>query len=229
MRRARRRPELEGLWEGPTWGDVPALSVDHFRPESSAHRPRAECKLLSSEDELFGIFRVVDRYVRCVNTVFQGPVYKDSCVELFVRPKSEAGYFNFEFNCGGALLSYYVLDPTRAPGGFADFVALDAADDARIRRHHSLPRVVEPELLEETAWYLEFAVPFAVLEKYTGALGPVAGSTWRANFYKCADETSHPHWAAWSPVDELNFHAPEQFGSLHFEIDEDIHGSEEQP
>jgi hypothetical protein len=214
---ATRRPELRGLWEGPAWRDVPALRIGHFRPESSAHRPRGECKLLYSEDELFGIFRVADRYVRCVHTRFQDPVYRDSCVELFVQPRAESGYFNFEFNCGGALLSYYVLDPTRASGGFKDFIPLDTVDDARIRRHHSLPPVVDPELLEETTWYLEFAVPFAVLEKYTGALGSVAGSTWRANFYKCGDETSHPHWAAWSPIDELNFHLPGRFGSIRFE------------
>jgi hypothetical protein len=42
------------------------------------------------------------------------------------------------------------------------------------------------------------------------------GNLWRANFYKCGDDTSHPHWAAWSPVDELNFHLPRCFGRLGF-------------
>ena len=27
---------------------------------------------------------------------------------------------------------------------------------------------------------------------------------WRANFYKCGDDTSHPHWAAWSPLKKVN-------------------------
>src|SRR5437763_15829891 len=106
--KARRRPELQGRWEGPAWRDVPALHVSHFRPESSDHRPRTECKLLYDSEGLFGIYRVVDRYVRCVHTRFQDPVYRDSCVELFVQPKVEAGYFNFEFNCGGALLASYI-------------------------------------------------------------------------------------------------------------------------
>ena len=39
---------------------------------------------------------------------------------------------------------------------------------------------------------------------------------WRGNLYKCGDRTSHPHWAAWSPVDELNFHLPRCFGTLRF-------------
>jgi len=43
--------------------------------------------------------------------------------------------------------------------------------------------------------------------------------TWRANFYKCADSTSHPHWLTWSPVDHPtpHFHLPAFFGTLEFE------------
>jgi hypothetical protein len=222
--RAARRPELRGLWEGPVWRDVPSLRVDKFRQESSVHRPRTECKLLYEPSELFAIFRVADRYVRCVYTQFQDPLHRDSSVELFVMPKAGSGYFNFEFNYGGALSVFYILDPTRTEGGFRNVVWLDGAADRRIRRFHSLPPVVEPEILEETTWFLEFAVPFAMLERYVGALASVAGTAWRANAYKCGDETSHPHWAAWSPVDELNFHLPGRFGSIRFEPGE----SEEQ-
>ena len=42
---------------------------------------------------------------------------------------------------------------------------------------------------------------------------------WRGNAFKCADETSHPHWASWAPIGEaLNFHAPGWFGDLDFEL-----------
>jgi hypothetical protein len=34
--------------------------------------------------------------------------------------------------------------------------------------------------------------------------------------YKCADQTSHPHWAAWSAVNTLNFHVPDCFGAVQF-------------
>ena len=56
-----------------------------------------------------------------------------------------------------------------------------------------------------------------MLARYSGPLGTLAGRAWRANFYKCGDQTSHPHWAAWSPVDELNFHLPRCFGTIAFE------------
>ncbi|MDD3966848.1 MAG: carbohydrate-binding family 9-like protein [Candidatus Marinimicrobia bacterium] len=43
------------------------------------------------------------------------------------------------------------------------------------------------------------------------------GSRWRANFYKCGDKTSHPHWGSWQALDILIFHQPESFGILEFD------------
>jgi hypothetical protein len=76
--------------------------------------------------------------------------------------------------------------------------------------------VVEPEVEGPLTWQLAFFVPVALLERYVGPIGPLAGQEWRANLYKCGDGTSHPHWASWSPVDALNFHLPHCFGTLRF-------------
>jgi hypothetical protein len=145
------------------------------------------------------------------------PVYKDSCVEFFVQPKPDRGYFNFEFNCGGSLLCFYILDPTRVPNGFKDFTPLPEEDGKQVVIYHSMPPVIEPEIVVPTEWRLEFFIPFAVLEKYVGPVGNVTDQEWRANLYKCGDETSHPHWASWAPVDEFNFHLPHCFGTIRFE------------
>lgn len=211
-----RRPELKGLWRGPAWQKVPFLEIAHFRPESSDHRPAARAKLLYSMEGLYGLFRVQDRYIRCVHRRFQDPVYKDSCVEFFVQPLADKGYFNFEFNCGGTLLTSYIEDPARTKSGFKTFRRLTKQEGRQVLIYHSLPRVIEPEWEEETTWYLEFYIPLTLLEKYTGPVDISPGVVWRANFFKCADQTSHPHWAAWSAVDDLNFHLPQCFGDIEF-------------
>ena len=218
----KRFPEMQGLWDEDVWQNVPALEVSCFRPEGGAHRPLTKCKLLYDPERLYGIFRVDDQYVRCINTRFQADVYKDSCVELFLQPKSTGGYFNFEFNCGGALLASYVTDPARVNGRVKQFIPLMPDDNNKIRRYHNLPGVVEPEITFKQLWFLEFSIPFAVLEKYAGPLGEIEGQSWRGNFYKCGNETSHPHWGAWSPVHELNFHLPACFGSIQFETTTDF-------
>jgi hypothetical protein len=211
-----RPPEFAGLWDGPAWRAVPAAELAAFRPESSRHRPQTQIKLLHDASGLHGLFQVRDRYVRCVRSGFQEPVYKDSCVEFFVQPDDGGGYFNFEFNCGGALLAGYITDPVRTPTGFRGSRCLTEQDVRPVRIFHSLPGVVDPERQRETLWQIEFFIPFALLKTYAGTLNLDDGACWRGNFYKCADESSHPHWAAWSPVDELNFHLPRCFGVLRF-------------
>ena len=212
----RHRPRFDGAWDGPVWKNTGIMEVAHFRPESSDHHPRTQVKMLYGLEGLYGIFRVDDQYVRCIHRRHQDPVYKDSCVEFFVQPNGKVGYFNFEFNCGGTLLASYVLDPARIGKGLANCFPLSKEDVRQIRIYHSLPKKTDPEIQEAVTWYLEFNIPFSLFERFTGPLDVKSGMIWRGNFYKCADETSHPHWASWSPVDDLNFHLPHCFGKLVF-------------
>jgi hypothetical protein len=214
--RTARPPELRGLWDGPAWGDTPFLRIDCFRPESTSHRPLVRCKLLYDDSHLYGLFFVRDRYVRCVHTCFQAPVWEDSCVELFVQPRADKGYFNFEFNCGGTLFASYVTDPTRINGRVAGATPLSREESRQVAVFGSLPPIVEHEREDKVTWSLEFAIPFVLFDTYVGDLAKVEGQEWRGNLYKCGNKTSRPHWASWSPLRERNFHAPQDFGVLRF-------------
>jgi hypothetical protein len=79
-----------------------------------------------------------------------------------------------------------------------------------------MPRIVDPELKEPKDWTLNFFIPFSIFTPYIGEQRPKPGDSWKCNFYKCAEDVSHPHWAAWAPVDEFNFHLPRCFGTLRF-------------
>jgi hypothetical protein len=144
-------------------------------------------------------------------------VWKDSCVEFFAQPKPDRGYLNFEFNCGGAFLSSYFTDPTRVPGGFKGISKVPASLGQSIQVRSSLPRRIEPEITGPLTWTLRFFIPFPLLEHYVGPLGEIPGQVWRGNFFKCADESSHPHWASWAPLDMFEFHRPNCFQSITFE------------
>jgi hypothetical protein len=209
--------QLDLNWENPAWAAAETLEVKNFRPESSEHRPQTSVRLLHDERGIHGLFRVHDRYVRCVRTEYGSEVWKDACVEFFVEPKPGVGYFNFEFNCGGAFLCWHITDPTRTPQGLKAFARIPAEVARAVGVRASLPRVVEPEIAWPVTWSLQFFIPFTVLAKFVGPLGDVSWQTWRGNFFKCAEDCSHPHWAAWSPVDELNFHLPRCFGEIRFE------------
>lgn len=213
---ALKKPEFQGEWNGLAWQNAGVLEIGHFRPEGSDHRPRTQAKLLYGHDAIYGLFRVEDRFVRCVHRRHQDPVFKDSCVEFFIQPPSGDGYFNFEFNCGGTLLASYVIDPRRTADGFAAFARLSKSDAREISIYHSQPKIIDPEITEPVVWYLEFGIPYRLMERYAGAIEIGDDVPWRGNLFKCADETSHPHWASWSPVDALNFHLPHCFGVFTF-------------
>ncbi|HEU5123287.1 MAG TPA: carbohydrate-binding family 9-like protein [Verrucomicrobiae bacterium] len=217
IERSEKVAELNTDWNDSFWRRAAVAQIDNFRPESSDHAPMTEVRLIASNDGLNGIFRVQDRYVRCIRSRYFDDVWKDSCVEFFVQPEPGGGYFNFEFNCGGAFLVCYVTDPTLVNGKFARAEKLPVELGQKIRVKSSLPSIVDPELTDPTVWTLQFFIPFAVLQHYTGIFSIQAGERWRGNFFKCATEVSHPHWASWSPVDEFNFHLPRCFGDLVFE------------
>jgi hypothetical protein len=194
-------PPMEPDWQHPSWSQAETLQIIHFRPEGSDHRPVTSARLLCDPTGIHGIFHVEDRYVRCVRANYFAEVWKDSCVEFFAEPKPGRGYFNFEFNCGGA---------------FKEFTKMPAGLGKTIQVRSSLPAIVEPEIQTPVAWTLRFFIPFTLFQHYIGPLGPIGGQVWRGNFYKCAEEVSHPHWASWSPVDKFDFHRPNCFGTIEF-------------
>jgi hypothetical protein len=203
---------LDAGWEGSAWKTANLLKISHVRPEGSRHRPLTRAKLLYDENGLYCIFRVRDRYIRCVRTRYQGQVWKDSCVEVFLQPFYERNYFNFEFNCGGTIRCSFITYGVEAE----DIQLIPRSIGKQIQVVHSLPRRIPMEVPLENVWTLACHIPFAVLEHYVGELGAIPGQVWMGNLYKCADESSHPHWMSWSPLSELNFHAPWDFGSLEF-------------
>jgi hypothetical protein len=186
----------------------------NVRPESVQPVPEVTFRALHDGSALYVRFDVKDHFVRSVQTAFQSPVCTDSCVEFFVQPKAGKGYFNLEINAGGTLLFTYVEDPTRTPAGLAKCTPM--VDDAcrQVEIISSLPRIVEPERTGLTEWTLRYRVPFTLFEPFIGEVDTAV--TWRGNFYKCGDKTSHPHWLSWSPVSALNFHLPQCFGILAF-------------
>lgn len=217
LRHAPTPPSTTDAWDAPSRSSAEILNIGHFRPESTDHRPRTSLKLQWDDTSLHGIFRVEDRYVRAVQTQFNGPVCTDSCVELFIEPAGGTGYCNFEFNCCGVGLASHIADPTRTPKGFRAWRAWTPQEAALLQIQPSLSGPITEEIVDDCVWTLAFRIPFAPLLASTGAPAPHCGTVWRANAYKCGDRTSHPHWGSWRPVDVLNFHLPQCFGEMRFE------------
>ena len=205
---------MDADWDKPVWKNVLPISLTHHMGEKPNHFPGVQAKLVYDDRYIYVIWKVDDQYVRAVAKKHQDPVFQDSCVEFFFSPgpSVDQGYFNLEMNCGGMML-FKQRASTDKP-----FVEIRDKHLNQIQVAHSLPKRVPDEIKQKTTWYLEYAIPFSILKEYYELETPSAGTTWRANFYKCADKTSHPHWITWSEVQypKPQFHLPEFFGTLTF-------------
>ncbi len=219
IKQSRQPVDLSAHWSSEIWEQANTLNIDNFfaTPRAGKFKPETQCRILYDDKALHLLFKVKDRYVKSVATQFNDSVCRDSCVEFFVQPDTDQGYINFEFNCGGTLLASLVKDATRTEHGFADYYNLLPEDAAEITIFHTMPSVVDPERVGDTEWRLGASIPFTVFQRHTGCETPRSGAIWRANLYKCGDQTSNPHWASWQPVSELNFHLPQCFKPLQFD------------
>lgn len=208
-------PKCDADWESSQWKKLPSERLQNYMGKRPEHFPKAEVKLSYDEMAIYVIFRVADRYVRAVASEHQGNVWEDSCVEFFFTPDSDLsrGYFNLEMNCGGTMLFHF------QSGDGNQRVVIPKNECNKIRCAHSLPQIVDPEIDQPVTWSVEYQIPIALLKRYCQVSTPAQHVKWRANFYKCADRSSHPHWLTWSPVDfpKPNFHLPGSFGTLNFE------------
>lgn len=205
---------IDGDWNKYPWQSIIPLEVTNIMGPVPAFRPAVRAKMMYDEENLYVIFHVDDRYVRCVTNRPNGPVWEDSCVEFFFSPDINfpEKYFNLEINCGGTPLMHYNLVPR------GKFIEIGIEDIRKIEIAHSLPELVDPEIRERMAWTVEYRIPINILKNYSGITSPEQGVEWKANFYKCAEKNSNPHFITWSFVqnEKPDFHLPQFFGTLKF-------------
>ncbi|MFH1153586.1 MAG: carbohydrate-binding family 9-like protein [Pseudomonadota bacterium] len=207
---------VELNWDSYPWQTVEPGVLSHFMGHRPDHFPETAFKAVFDATRLHLLFMVRDRFVVARRTRYQDQVCDDSCVEFFFYPgdSTGSGYFNLEINCCGAFL--FRFQKARD----TDVVAVSSMDASLVRIVTSLgPGRIDPEIQVPLTWSVLVSLPFSVIGRYVPLVeDPVV---WRANMYKCADRSSHPHWLTWSPVPGPgpDFHRSGSFGRFVFEQD----------
>ena len=202
---------VDGNWNKRQWRSVKPILVNNPIINQPHFIPVVKTKMGYDDNNVYLIYQVQDRYVKSVTTQIGGPVWKDSAVEFFFSPDSNlpADFFNFEINCGGTPLLGYRSTPRSR---------IDTMDIKKIEIAHSMPKIIDTEIVEPVTWTVEFRIPLDILAKYSNVTRPGKGVVWRGNFYKIAEITSNPHYLTWAEISppEKSFHAPQFFGWLQF-------------
>lgn len=176
-------------------------------PDDYPYAPDAVFSIARSRTHLVIQYRVTGLDLRAKALDDNGPVWEDSCCEFFVSDPADGTYYNFEMNCIGTLLA----SKRKSREEFERFP--EAAMDGIIR-HSSLERKEYDETGRIFSWTTAICIPFSLIGVAHGSLP----ESLRANFYKCADKSAHPHFLSWNPVEvpQPDFHRPEYFGELIF-------------
>ncbi len=176
-------------------------------PALFPYKPQTTVYLAYTNEYIFVKWQVQGKNLRAVCTQDLERVSADSCVEFFCQMPDDKHYFNFEFNCIGTATASYRL------GRAEDVVRLTPDEFSQILRYSSLPREPFEEKEGDFSWSLCVAIPFTLLHRNQSAARP---AFLRANFYKCADQTTSKHYVSWSPIptEKPDFHCPEFFGEL---------------
>lgn len=177
-------------------------------PQYQADNIEAMVRVAYSPGNLFLEFIVAEPFVQATYRNANGEVYKDSCVEFFVRFDNDNDYYNLEWNVLGNIRFSYGHDRKNRSGISADVI------NKIERKLFFRPYHNKGSLLIE--WRLTAILPLSVFIHHS--LKRLEDHQVFGNFYKCGDSYDQPHYLSWSAIrsEHPDFHRPEYFRSLSF-------------
>lgn len=183
--------------------------IDVLNWTAYQYKPEVQFRIAHTGNMICIKYYVREKYIRALETRTNGDVYKDSTVEFFISLDGD-NYYNFEFSCIGTIhLSHGPGrgNRTRILPAIAETIQLDS----------SLGTEPFEERSGDFSWEMMICIPvecfvFDTLKTFDGLKA-------KANFYKCGDATSEPHFVSWNPIvtPTPDYHRPEFFGLLIFQ------------
>jgi hypothetical protein len=185
------------------------LMIDTINWKGYDYKPDVSLAIAYSNTEVLLKYYVTEAYFKAEKTETNEMVCEDSCVEFFVSPEDDGVYYNIEFNAIGTCLLGTGYDRSTSKRAEAEVIS-------KIRRLSSAGTKPFREKIGKNTWTITIAIPFDVFFRHK--IKDLKGKTFRANFYKCGDKLSVPHYVTWNPIGTPNpdYHQPEYFGMLRF-------------
>ena len=208
--------EVEALFESE---NIEFHAIDKVGwPDSFPYCPDVKFRIMHSAGEIYLQYVVCQSEVRATfDFDFGSKPYTDDCVEFFIVPSdTDPTYYNMEMNCVGH--GTFDYGPSRDERHHCDDSVISQIRRRSTLGEKALGKSFRIDTHKDT-WRLTAAIPKSLYAQVDATLKPFSGRTLRANFYKCGDDSSRPHYLSWNPVGtpKPNFHCPEWFGELCFE------------
>jgi hypothetical protein len=185
------------------------LLIDTINWKGYNYKPDVELSIAYGDNELYLKYYITENYFKAEKTGTNQMVCEDSCVEFFVSPEDDGIYYNMEFNAIGTCLLGTGKDRASSSRVKPEIIS-------KIRRLSTVGNQPVKEITGKSAWSITIAIPFEVFIRHE--IADLKGKIFRANFYKCGDMLTVPHYVTWNPVmtEKPDYHQPEHFGLLKF-------------
>lgn len=186
-------------------------TIDLINWDDFSYSPKVSFRIAHANNQIWLKYYVTEENILAQVDEVNGSVAGDSCVEFFFDPRDDGNYYNFEFSCVG--MPHLAYGPDRHKRQFVD--------EEKITKEIEISSSLGNEpFIERTGghtWEMTIIIPASILTEDKDI--QLKGLKTRANFYKCGDQTSDPHYLSWNPVgtERPDFHRPEYFGQLVFE------------
>lgn len=168
-------------------------------------KPDVHARLAHNGSGIYCLFDVEEPHLRVAALSDNGPVWEDSCVELFVATLDGKHYCNIEVNAAATALAARRESREK-------FKHFSAAEMAEIKRCSTVPHMQHDEKPANgnIKWSLLLYIPFELMGF------EACPDSIRINLYKCGDKTETPHFLSWNPIGTTtpDFHRPEFFKEI---------------
>lgn len=182
-------------------------AIDNLLWSDTGYFPSVSFSIAYTEDAIVLKYYVKELHSRAIYTSANDPVYKDSCVELFIGFDDDSNYYNLEFNALGTALVGFGKDRN-------DRKAIPDDKVGNIKSSGNINST--PDSTGFNSWELTLLIPFDVFIYHD--IKSLKGTMSKANFFKCGDELPEPHFISWSNIDSPvpDFHLSQFFGTIKF-------------
>ncbi len=201
---------IDGQLSENIWRTATPITLQFPWEEQTGSKQRTTVKLLRDQQYLYVGYECADTDITATHENRDDPVYKDDCVEIFLKPSDKTDhYIGLEMNARGVLFDYYYAYPEKNDYSF---------NLAGVQLKTALRGSLNNDNDQDQGWSLEVAIPWQSLNKLAEQLPP-AKTTWRAQINRWDGiEAKGRRLSMWCPsgLKKPNPHNPERFGILTF-------------
>ncbi len=201
---------IDGKLSEKAWQRAPSLELLFPWDSQTGAKQRTTVKLLRDQTYLYVGYECSDTDLTAQLLNHDDPVYKDDCVEIFIKPSEKTdSYIGLEMNARGVLYDYFYPFPGKNEREFnLDGVLLKT----------NLRGTLNQSDDKDQGWSLELAIPWQSLSKLAERMPPTANESWRVQINRWDGTEPDRRLSMWchSGMKRPSPHNPERFGTLKF-------------